>query len=223
MNETGSGAAEPADRAYFSTIEAEFIRRRGTPFLLSPKDYALARRWFALGIPLEDVTAGVADAFDRREAREASGRVNSLSYCEGAVLEAWERRASGRVGKAGAPAEPEDVTARLEAIETGLDALAPRFAPAAEGARRTLARLRASGRAPEEIERSLARAEKSLLRDVDALLTEEERAAIVREVEARLGAGAASMEDAAVKRTREVLVRQRLRSAYAVPRLSLLS
>jgi len=222
MSETGSGAPDDAARAYFSTIEAEFIRRRGTPFLLSPKDYALARRWFALGIPLEDVTAGVADAFDRREAREASGRVNSLSYCEGAVLEAWERRASGRVGKAG-PAEPEDVAARLGAIESGLDALAPRFGPAADGARRALARMKASGRAPEAIERSLARAEKNLLREVDALLTAQERAAIAREVEDRLGANGASMESAALQRTREVLVRQRLRSAYSIPRLSLLS
>lgn len=223
MSETASGAPDAAARAYFSTIEAEFIRRRGTPFLLSPKDYALARRWFALGIPLEDVTAGIADAFDRREAREASGRVNSLSYCEGAVLEAWERRASGRVGKAAAPPETEDVTARLAAIETALDALAPRFASAAEGARRTLARLRASGKSPEQVERSLGRAEKTLLREVDALLSDEERAAIVRDVDVRLGSGTDSMRDSALERTREVLVRQRLRSAFSVPRLSLLA
>jgi hypothetical protein len=31
------------------------------------------------------------------------------------------------------------------------------------------------------------------------------------------------MEDAALKRTRDVLLRQRLRSAYSLPRLSLLS
>jgi hypothetical protein len=222
MNETGSGAAEPADRAYFSTIEAEFIRRRGTPFLLSPKDYGLARRWFELGIPLEDVTAGIADAFERRQERAASGRVNSLSYCEGAVLEAWERRASGRVGKAGPPSEP-DVAERLAAIDAALDGLAPRFAPAAAGARRALARLRASGKPPEEIERSLARAEKTMLREVDSLISDEERAAIVRDVESRLGAGADAMDEAALRRTRDVLMRQRLRSAFSVPRLSLLS
>ena len=55
------------------------------------------------------------------------------------------------------------------------------------------------------------------------MITGEERAAIVRDVEARLGAGAASMDDGAVKRTRDVLVRQRLRSAFSVPRLSLLA
>jgi hypothetical protein len=222
MSETGSGAPDDAGRAYFSTIEAEFIRRRGTPFLLSPKDYGLARRWFELGIPLEDVTAGIADAFDRRQERAVTGRVNSLSYCEGAVLEAWERRASGRVGKAVRPDEP-DVEERLAAIESALGGLAPRFAPAAEGARRALARLRDCGKPPEAIERSLARAEKSLLREIDALISEEERAAIVRDVEARLGAGAESMDHAALRRTRDVLVRQRLRSAFSVPRLSLLS
>jgi hypothetical protein len=222
MNETGSGAAESPERAYFSTIEAEFIRRRGTPFLLSPKDYGLARRWYELGIPLDDVTAGIADAFERRQERAATGRVNSLSYCEGAVLEAWERRASGRVGKAGRTEEP-DVEGRLAAIESALGGLAPRFAPAAGGALRAVSRLRGSGKPPEAIERSLARAEKSLLREIDALISDEERAAIVRDVEARLGAGAESMDQAALRRTREVLVRQRLRSAFLVPRLSLLS
>src|SRR5512146_17946 len=104
---------DDAAREYFSSIEAEFIRRRGTPFLLSPKDYALARRWHALGIPAGDVCAGIAEAFDRREERGAAGRVNSLAYCEGAVLEAWERRASARVGRPDGAAPVEDVGVRL--------------------------------------------------------------------------------------------------------------
>jgi hypothetical protein len=35
MSETGE------DRAYYAAAEAAFIRRRGTPFLLSPRDFAL--------------------------------------------------------------------------------------------------------------------------------------------------------------------------------------
>ena len=33
------------DRAYYAAGEAAFIRRRGTPFLLSPTDFALLRQW----------------------------------------------------------------------------------------------------------------------------------------------------------------------------------
>ena len=71
----------------------------------------------------------------------------------------WKRGNAGRrggSGKALPPAERDDVAARLAAIDAELDGMAPRFAPAADGARRALARLRASGKSPEEIERSLA-------------------------------------------------------------------
>ena len=41
------------DRSYYAAAEAAFIRRRGTPFLLSPRDFALLKEWRALGVPLE--------------------------------------------------------------------------------------------------------------------------------------------------------------------------
>jgi hypothetical protein len=87
MSETGEA------KAYYEAAEAAFIRRRGTPFLLSPADYALLKQWHALGVPLEAIEAGIDEAFTRREERSAIGRVNSLSYCRDAVLEAWERAA----------------------------------------------------------------------------------------------------------------------------------
>lgn len=80
MNETEE------DRAYYGAAEAAFIARRGTPFLLSPKDFALLKEWRALGIPIEAVEAGLDDAFTRRAERAAAGRVNSLSYCRDAIL-----------------------------------------------------------------------------------------------------------------------------------------
>ena len=209
-------------RAYFTEIETEFIRRRGTPFLLSPKDYALARRWLALGIPVADVCAGIADAFDRREERGASGRVNSLAYCEGAVLEAWERRASARVGRPG-DAPGEDVPAALAALGEALGAVDERFAAPAASARRALQRLAASGKSPEETERSLSRIEKKLLRDVEETLPAAERERIRGEVDGRLGPDAAGMDEGALRRTRDVLARQRLRALCRLPRLSLLA
>ena len=222
MSETEKRAAERADPVYFETIETAFIRRRGTPFLLSPKDYELARRWRALGIPVEDVCAGIEDAFDRRAERGASGRVNSLSYCEGAVLEAWERRASARVGRS-AEAGAADVSEALRALGEAFGAVPDRFAAATASARRAIERLAASGKDPEDVERSLSRIDRRLLRAVEESLAADERARIEAAVDTRLGADAAGMAEEARRRTRDVLVRQRLRSAYGLPRLTLLT
>src|SRR5450432_2737786 len=93
MTETG------ADNAYFAAAEAAFIRRRGTPFLLSPRDFALLTEWRALQIPIEAIEQGIDEAFSRREERGAVGRVNSLSYCRDAILAAWDRRAETAVGR----------------------------------------------------------------------------------------------------------------------------
>src|SRR4030095_2286042 len=111
MNETED------DRPFYAAAEAAFIRRRGTPFLLSPTDFALLKQWRALGVPLEGVEAGIDDAFTRREERSAVGRVNSLSYCRDAILEAWERRAETSRGKgsAGAP-EAIDAAGALQRL-----------------------------------------------------------------------------------------------------------
>src|SRR5712691_13400025 len=92
-------SATEEDRAYYEAAEAAFIRRRGTPFLLSPRDFALLKEWRALGVPLEAIQRGIDDAFSRREERGAVGRINSLSYCRDAVLSAWERRAETSVGR----------------------------------------------------------------------------------------------------------------------------
>src|SRR5512143_1107865 len=88
-----------ADREYYAAAEAAFIRRRGTPFLLSPKDFGLLREWRSLGVPLQAIEQGIDEAFTRREERGATGRVNSLSYCRDAVLSAWERRAEAAAGR----------------------------------------------------------------------------------------------------------------------------
>src|SRR5215472_17519226 len=107
-----------ADRSYYAEAEAAFIRRRGTPFLLSPKDFTLLKEWRSLGVPLEAIECGIDDAFSRREDRGAVGRINSLSYCRDAVLSAWERRAETAVGRGSgrAMAEPDrlQIFGRLE-------------------------------------------------------------------------------------------------------------
>ncbi len=226
MSETDRGA-ETGGGDYFSTIEAEFIRRRGTPFLLSTKDFALMKRWKELEIPVEDVVAGIHDAFDRREERQAAGRVNSLSYCEGAVLEAWEKGAAARVGKGGGAVAGEavPVAARLRDLEGLLRAFGERqarFRPAAEKALDSLERLGNSPKSAEQVEESLARVEKKLLKAIAALLPPGEAAAVEREVSRRLAPEAESMEAGALRRTAEILRRRKLRELCEVPSLTLL-
>jgi len=214
------------DRAYYAAAEAAFVRRRGTPFLLSPRDFALLREWRALGVPLEAVEAGIDEAFSRREERSAVGRVNSLSYCRDAVLEAWERRAEtsrGRGGTAATPA-PDTVTA-LRALADRLEALSAQHAEIAAplvSARRSLARLEASGKGPEQIEDSLARLDRRLAREIAEALPEPERGAVDAEV-ARLLAGAGSRMDAqTLEKTSRALTRRVIRERLELPRLSLL-
>src|SRR5262245_65974379 len=114
-----------ADRAFYGAAESAFIRRRGTPFLLSPRDFALLREWRALGVPIEAIEQGIDDAWSRREERGAVGRINSLAYCRDAVLSAWERRAEAAVGKGKGRAEAApDAAAAIATLADSLDALA---------------------------------------------------------------------------------------------------
>src|SRR5262245_48928632 len=117
-----------ADREYYAAGEAAFIRRRGTPFLLSPKDFALLKQWRALGVPINAVEQGIDDAFSRREERQATGRVNSLSYCRDAVLSAWERRAESSVGKGEGRQEPLDAAGTLARLAERLESVGARRA-----------------------------------------------------------------------------------------------
>jgi hypothetical protein len=214
------------DRAYYAAAEAAFIRRRGTPFLLSPTDFGLLKEWRALGIPLEAVEIGIDDAFTRREERRAVGRVNSLSYCRDAVLEAWERRAETALGKGSevAGADP-DATTRLAELERRLEEVRgrrPELADPVDAARRSLSRLAASGKPPEEIEASLVRLDRRLARALAEALPESDRAALDADV-ARLLAGAGErMDPATFEKTSRALTRRAVRELLDLPRLSLL-
>jgi hypothetical protein len=56
-------------------IERHLGARRGATVMLSPRDFDLARRWFAAGIPLARVLAGIDEA-------RPNGPLASLHYCK---------------------------------------------------------------------------------------------------------------------------------------------
>jgi hypothetical protein len=214
-----------ADRAFYSAAESAFIRRRGTPFLLSPRDFALLREWRALGVTIEAVAQGIDDAFSKREERGATGKINSLAYCRDAVLSAWERRAEAAVGAGKGRSEaPPDAAGAIAALETSLAAVAGRRADLAEqleSARRSLERL-AEKRSVEEIEASLARLDKKLATALLEALPEAERDALEAAVTERLEKAGARMDAEAADRTRRALTRRALRERLDLPRLTLL-
>jgi len=213
-----------ADRAYYAAGEAAFIRRRGTPFLLSPKDFTLLKQWRGLGIPIEAVEQGIEDAFSRREERGATGRVNSLGYCRDAVLAAWERRAAASVGRGGQAAEI-DVAGRVRSLAEGLAALAERrrdLAKPLTAANRSLDRLARGSRPPGEIEESLARLDRKLASTLYDALPPDERAAIDLEIRRQLSPLAGRLDDETARRTGRALARRLLRERLELPRLSLL-
>jgi hypothetical protein len=88
---------------YFTEIEEEFVRRRGSHMLVSPMDWALIETWRQRGIPLRVALRGIGQSFDIWDQKPKRGRkVNSLFYCQQAVEEAFEQYVESRVGGNGA-------------------------------------------------------------------------------------------------------------------------
>ncbi|HYR46659.1 MAG TPA: hypothetical protein VER78_06605 [Thermoanaerobaculia bacterium] len=214
------------DRQYYAAAEAAFIRRRGTPFLLSPRDFALVKQWRALGVPIEAVDRGIDEAFARREERGAVGRVNSLAYCRDAVLETWERRSETAVGRGTGRAAPAiAIGPTLEELARRVrDVLKrrPELSEPLESALRSLEKLRNSGRKAEEVEASLARLDKRLAGALFDALPAEEKGSLDAEVEKMLGRARVRLDEEAAVRTAKALRRRLLRQALELPRLSLL-
>jgi hypothetical protein len=145
-------AQSPADpgldeAGYATRVEDAFIAERGTPFLVSAKDWSLIRGWREAGVPADTVVRAVREAFERRRARGQAGKISSLAYCADAVAERWEMERRGLVGKEDAPPK-----AAADAIGEKLAALASALRAAGEDKekRREKDLLRKKGRDPGE-------------------------------------------------------------------------
>lgn len=214
------------DRAYYAACEGAFVARRGTPFLLSPRDFALLKEWRALGVPVDAVEIGIDEAFTRREERGATGRVNSLSYCRDAVLSAWERRAETAVGRGAGRDEAlaADVAPILDRLAERLDAVArarPELTAKIESAIRSLEKLAKSSKDPGEIEASLARLDRRLCNELVGALGPEERGRMEGRVEEVLAKARVKMDRETEEKTRRALTRRLLRDVLGLPRLTL--
>mgnify|MGYP001009380245 CR=1 FL=1 len=156
---------------YFTEVENEFVKRRGSHMLVSPLDWALIEGWKQRGVPLHIVLRGINTSFDGYNKHAHRGRkVNSLLFCQQEIEAQYLEYCESRVGASdfsaangshgnearngnGKGAAPDDHTpfARVRLLEylnehaAALEALRVKHAedwPLAETFARTAARLR---------------------------------------------------------------------------------
>ncbi len=77
---------------FFTEIEDFFLKKRKKGILISPLDWTLIETWKEMGIPLHIVLRGIERAFTTFQKREKKfSRINSLFYCNQAVMEEFEK------------------------------------------------------------------------------------------------------------------------------------
>src|SRR5712691_7123717 len=142
---------------YYREIETHFAMRRGTPFILSAKDWALMKKWHGEGVPLPVVIEAIDSVFEKNETSGRRKMISSLSYCRHAVKELWDARRDLYVG--GSEVTPE------ASPETRLEELATLIQEPFASRVRALARERSVPR----IEQQLMEIEREM---IDALITD---------------------------------------------------
>ena len=112
---------------YFLEIESHFAARRGTPFILSAKDWVLMKKWREDDVPLAVVIEAIDQVFEKNEASGRRKVINSLSYCRHAVKEIWQDRKDLYAGSG--DASPEEKPLELiEALAADVERVSPEFA-----------------------------------------------------------------------------------------------
>lgn len=189
---------------YFLEIESHFAHRRGTPFILNAKDWALMKSWSEEGIPLPIVIEAIDAVFDKSEAGGSRRKVNSLSYCRHAVKELWQERRGLQVGSDEASPE-ENVVPLLESLAAAVETVAAGYGPRI----RELAKEKSAPRIEERLIELELQLLDELLAGAGAGLREQARA---------LASGA---DDKSRARAEEAHLRRLTRERFGLPRLTL--
>jgi len=192
----------PVADDYFLEIESHFAMRRGTPFILSAKDWALMKKWADDGIPLPVVIEAIDSVFEKTAERKKV--VNSLSYCRHAVKELWEERKELQIGASTTVPEEgsADMLARLAS------AVEPVSASIAEEIRGLM-----KEQSARAIEDRLIELERKLLLDVPEL--DAMRAEVAQSL------AGAKLDEKTRARTEEAMLLRMVREKFGLPRLSL--
>jgi len=197
-------AADSLPDEYFVEIEAHFAARRGTPFILNAKDWALMRKWRDDGIPLPVVIEAIDSVFEKNETSGRRKIISSLSYCRHAVKETWNDRREMFVGP-GETTPESDPTAVLESLASQLETtVAAPFAPRV--------RALAAEKSVPKIEERLIELEREM---IESLATADDVAAVHADV------ASLKLDEKTSARTEEANLRRLVREAFGLPRLSL--
>jgi len=230
---------------YFTEIEEEFVKRRGSHMLVSPLDWTLIETWKQRGIPLHVVLRGISSSFEGYDQRLHRGRkVNSLFFCQQEVEALFQEYVESRVGAVqnggnGTPqngkgdsqftpaAIAEFLKEQLEALwrmETKLpdSALRETFSRVSERLSQIIEDLEQTGAvSPELLEMDLMMIEEVILDGLREHAGEENLKQLRKEGNDRLRGYKQSMEREVYEQTISNFVAQRLREQHQVPRLSL--
>jgi hypothetical protein len=234
---------------YFTEIEGEFVKRRGSHMLVSPLDWTLIETWKKRGIPLHIVLRGINSSFDGYDQRLNRGRkVNSLFFCQQEVEALFQEYVESRVGASngaiggdgngatqnGAASSQFTPAAIIEFLKAQCEALwrmeARQIDPIfREALRRVSERLSQiiedmeSSRAvsPELLEMDLMMIEEVILDGLKEHAGEEKLRQLRKEAGEKLRRYKQSMEREVYEQTLDNFVAQRLREIHDVPRLSL--
>jgi hypothetical protein len=223
------------DEAVYATkVEEAFIAERGTPFLVSPKDWTLICGWREGGIPVDVVVRAVRETFEKRRARGQAGKISSIAYCASSVEELWEMERRGLVGKAHEPSlEGANAPAREELFALllgGLRAASERLG-SREGVEDRLRRVieKAASKIEalpregsfEESESALAEIEASLVKSALRTLGPEQKELVESRVAEALG-DVTGVSPHVVDRMQRALTRREVRLLLGLPALTLL-
>lgn len=235
---------------YFTEIEEEFVKRRGSHMLVSPLDWSLMEVWKQRGVPLHVVLRGISNSFDGYDERARRGRkVNSLFYCQQEVEALFLEYCESQVGgNSQSPDENGDlvdgdnqssssftrvaVTDYLTEQLAALRQLQIRHADnetLRETFERTISRLEqiiedfqtSRISSPEALETNLTMIEEVILDGLKEGAGRERMKELEQEGQQKLRTYKKSMGPEVYKQTLDHFIAQRLRERYGVPRLSL--
>lgn len=198
---------------YFLEIESHFAARRGTPFIVSPKDWALMKKWRDEAIPLSVVIEAIDQVFEKNESSGRRKTISSLSYCRHSVKELWSDRKELYAGSGeGAPEErPLELLEALAAdLERGTGP-APVLGAFAAQIRGLL-----TEKSIPIIEERLIEMERDLISQLLSALPADGET-----IRAEVEAAVAGVDEKARPRTAEANLRRLTRERFELPRLTL--
>lgn len=202
---------------YFLEIEAHFAMRRGTPFILNAKDWALMKKWREDDIPLPVIIEAIDSVFDRNGESGRKKTISSLSYCRHAIKDLWEERRNLHVGDHESVPE-EDST---EALSLLADAVVASHLPSELSSDvASEVRALAAMRSIPKIEERLIEMEQELFTRLLAALSSDERESLQAAITKSLG-DPSRFDEKTRRRTEDANQRRLLRGRFGLPRLTL--